>query len=189
MMTIVVFLASQMVTELSEMRMNNLSETSICGIKHAKDYISLAKTTDRIREPYRAVIEMSQSCQQHVPTSMWIRCLPLPPSGGVRRRRRRRPPTASRLKGSSQQKNFAYKLLKKGLAKSFAYKLLKEASCKPDVADVHEWCSAATASTTITFLFLRIQAAPHTSLVTSQAKSLNEDNFSLTLNFYNSAPS
>ncbi|GBP10198.1 hypothetical protein EVAR_77599_1 [Eumeta japonica] len=37
-------------------------------------------------------------------------------SGGARRRRRQRPPTASRLKGPR----------------------------KPDVADVHEWCSAAT---------------------------------------------
>ncbi|GBP21876.1 hypothetical protein EVAR_6848_1 [Eumeta japonica] len=50
-------------------------------------------------------------------------------SGGARRRRRRRPPTASRLKGPR---------------KRFCLQVIKKRPRKPDVADVHEWCSAAT---------------------------------------------
>ncbi|GBP19626.1 hypothetical protein EVAR_75598_1 [Eumeta japonica] len=49
--------------------------------------------------------------------------------GGARRRRRRRPPTASRLKGPR---------------KKFCLQVIKKRPRKPDVADVHEWCSAAT---------------------------------------------
>ncbi|GBP71634.1 Putative uncharacterized protein FLJ37770 [Eumeta japonica] len=48
-------------------------------------------------------------------------------SGGARRRRR---PTASRLKGPR---------------KKFCLQVIKKRPRKPDVADVHEWCSAATA--------------------------------------------
>ncbi|GBP79849.1 hypothetical protein EVAR_89288_1 [Eumeta japonica] len=47
-------------------------------------------------------------------------------SGGARRRRR---PTASRLKGPR---------------KKFFLQVIKKRPRKPDVADVHEWCSAAT---------------------------------------------
>ncbi|GBP63996.1 hypothetical protein EVAR_43012_1 [Eumeta japonica] len=50
-------------------------------------------------------------------------------SGSARRRRRRRPPTASRLKGPR---------------KKFCLQVIKKRPRKPDVADVHEWCSAAT---------------------------------------------
>ncbi|GBP58890.1 hypothetical protein EVAR_54684_1 [Eumeta japonica] len=90
--------------------------------------IGTVEIEDEKRDRYR---------DAHVPTVDMI--------GGARRRRRRRPPTVSRLKGPRKQKSFAYKLLKRGLAKSFAYKLLKKRPRKPDVADVHEWCSAATA--------------------------------------------
>ncbi|GBP91056.1 Partitioning defective 3 homolog [Eumeta japonica] len=48
-------------------------------------------------------------------------------SGGARRRR---PPTASRLKGPRKQK--------------ICLQVIKKRPRKPDVADVHEWCSAAT---------------------------------------------
>ncbi|GBP49893.1 hypothetical protein EVAR_29506_1 [Eumeta japonica] len=65
-------------------------------------------------------------------------------SGGARRRRRRRPPTASRLKGPRKQKKFCLQVIKKRPCKKFCLQVIKKRPRKPDVADVHEWCSAAT---------------------------------------------
>ncbi|GBP34901.1 39S ribosomal protein L17, mitochondrial [Eumeta japonica] len=47
--------------------------------------------------------------------------------------------------GASQTKKFCLQVIKKRPRKKFCLQVIKKRPRKPDVADVHEWCSAATA--------------------------------------------
>ncbi|GBP41437.1 hypothetical protein EVAR_36193_1 [Eumeta japonica] len=46
--------------------------------------------------------------------------------------------------GASQTKKFCLQVIKKRPRKKFCLQVIKKRPRKPDVADVHEWCSAAT---------------------------------------------
>ncbi|GBP48656.1 hypothetical protein EVAR_103021_1 [Eumeta japonica] len=46
--------------------------------------------------------------------------------------------------GASQTKKFCLPVIKKRPRKKFCLQVIKKRPRKPDVADVHEWCSAAT---------------------------------------------
>ncbi|GBP82422.1 hypothetical protein EVAR_99113_1 [Eumeta japonica] len=46
--------------------------------------------------------------------------------------------------GASQTKTFCLQVIKKRPRKRFCLQVIKKRPRKPDVADVHEWCSAAT---------------------------------------------
>ncbi|GBP53934.1 hypothetical protein EVAR_96612_1 [Eumeta japonica] len=46
--------------------------------------------------------------------------------------------------GASQTKKFCLQVIKKRPRKKFCLHVIKKRPRKPDVADVHEWCSAAT---------------------------------------------
>ncbi|GBP60006.1 hypothetical protein EVAR_41288_1 [Eumeta japonica] len=46
--------------------------------------------------------------------------------------------------GASQTKKFCLQVIKKRPRKKFCLQVIKKRPHKPDVADVHEWCSAAT---------------------------------------------
>ncbi|GBP71082.1 Protein TAPT1 homolog [Eumeta japonica] len=46
--------------------------------------------------------------------------------------------------GASQTKKFCLQVIKKRHRKKFCLQVIKKRPRKPDVADVHEWCSAAT---------------------------------------------
>ncbi|GBP11670.1 hypothetical protein EVAR_77791_1 [Eumeta japonica] len=48
--------------------------------------------------------------------------------------------------GASQTKKFCLQVIKKRPRKKFCLQVIKKRPRKPDVADVHEWCSAATVS-------------------------------------------
>ncbi|GBP90263.1 hypothetical protein EVAR_62916_1 [Eumeta japonica] len=48
--------------------------------------------------------------------------------------------------GASQTKKFCLQVIKKRPRKKFCLQVIKKRPRKPDVADVHEWCSAATAN-------------------------------------------
>ncbi|GBP84003.1 hypothetical protein EVAR_15740_1 [Eumeta japonica] len=46
--------------------------------------------------------------------------------------------------GASQTKKFCLQVIKKRPRKKFCLQVIKKRPREPDVADVHEWCSAAT---------------------------------------------
>ncbi|GBP68604.1 hypothetical protein EVAR_83692_1 [Eumeta japonica] len=46
--------------------------------------------------------------------------------------------------GASQTKKVCLQVIKKRPRKKFCLQVIKKRPRKPDVADVHEWCSAAT---------------------------------------------
>ncbi|GBP89903.1 hypothetical protein EVAR_66178_1 [Eumeta japonica] len=48
--------------------------------------------------------------------------------------------------GASLTKKFCLRVIKKRPRKKFCLQVIKKRPRKPDVADVHEWCSAATVS-------------------------------------------
>ncbi|GBP26059.1 hypothetical protein EVAR_20074_1 [Eumeta japonica] len=50
--------------------------------------------------------------------------------------------------GASQTKKFCLQVIKKRPRKKFCLQVIKKRPRKPDVADVHEWCSAATVNKT-----------------------------------------
>ncbi|GBP39234.1 hypothetical protein EVAR_22638_1 [Eumeta japonica] len=49
--------------------------------------------------------------------------------------------------GASQTKKVCLQVIKKRPRKKFCLQVIKKRPRKPDVADVHEWCSAATGNT------------------------------------------
>ncbi|GBP68769.1 hypothetical protein EVAR_83502_1 [Eumeta japonica] len=64
--------------------------------------------------------------------------------------------------GASQTKKFCLQVIKKRPRKKFCLQVIKKRPRKPDVADVHEWCSAATVSTSSFLARLKLRERPGT---------------------------